>query len=158
MIQTEIKFVLNQDEGSYGASFFGLKWYTIAPPHRYNFSPALTQFPEIAFGTFSLLQIHSVTKATCQSLEFFPRTDAHRLYLIGGYFQKSGRNFSPPDRQFNLSAFIIDPILVVASFMTALGLQATLLQGLTYRLRRVIHFSLLLSVCRVVVLGAIKKI
>src|SRR5208337_1954006 len=42
MIQTEIKFVLNQDEGSYGASFFGLKWYTIAPPHRYNFSPALT--------------------------------------------------------------------------------------------------------------------
>src|SRR5208283_1441090 len=63
MIQTEIKFVLNQDEGSYGASFFGLKWYTIAPPHRYNFSPALTEArgsrrhtpSERAFPQFSVL-------------------------------------------------------------------------------------------------------
>ncbi len=32
------------------------------------------------------------------------------------------------------SAIIINPILVVASFMTASGLQATSLQGFTYRL------------------------
>src|SRR5208283_3720086 len=59
MIQTEIKFVLNQDEGSYGASFFGLKWYTIAPPHRYNFSPALTAIKALLFG-FSHEQVSAL--------------------------------------------------------------------------------------------------
>src|SRR5271157_912016 len=42
MPKTETQIWLKQDEGSNRTSSFGPKWYTIAPPHRYNFSPALT--------------------------------------------------------------------------------------------------------------------
>src|SRR5208283_1711674 len=42
MPKTETQIWLKQDEGSNRTSSFGPKWYTIAPPHRYIFSPALT--------------------------------------------------------------------------------------------------------------------
>ena len=45
MLKTETQIRLKQDEGSNRTSSFGPKWYTIAPPHRYNFSPALTGPP-----------------------------------------------------------------------------------------------------------------
>ncbi len=42
MVKTETQTRLKQDEGSNRISSFGPKWYTIAPSHRYIFSPALT--------------------------------------------------------------------------------------------------------------------